>query len=455
MQKKTPSILNKLISVLGRSSIVKDTAYMFSSKIGAMVLGFFGSIIVIRELGPLNFGLYATAIAFVPLITGIFDLGLTTTAIRFGSLYLKKSNKKADILFKIIGKQKLIISLVISFVGLLMAKYIAISLYNKPALVYPLRITMLLIMINTTVTYLHTIIETRQQFLKSSIISFTTSLVRFSSILLLYFVFRLLTLKSMLLLQLGIGLFSIFFCSFFMDKKFLSAKYEKYEGRLILKDAFKFSKWVMISTLCFPLARRLDIVMLNYYVDSSMIGIYACALQLISPLMMLKGSLHNVLLPKVSKITSYSGYMNYAKKFTALIVAFCFFFVPIVVFARPMIEFMFGAKYSQSAYIFQILVVRMMFVLILNPLHMIAYSAGHPWIISIKDIFALFINILLNIFLIPFLGISGAAFGALLTAIVGGVIPVIYIYFKILNPMRRVGWLPQRAVSEAYYVEPD
>lgn len=437
VEKKTPLILNKVISVLLGSSVIKDTAYMFSSKIGATVLGFFGTVIVIRELGPFNFGLYATAIAFVPLIVGIFDLGLTTTAIKFGSLYLKKGDKKADILFKIIGKQKIIISLAISLFGILMAKYIAISLYNKPALVYPLRITMLLIMVNTIVTYLHAIMETRQRFLRSSVISFITSLMKFGSILMLYFIFELLTLKSMLLLQLGIGLFSIFFCSFFMDKSFLFAKYEKEEGRIILKDTFKFSKWVMISTLCFPLARRLDIVMLNYYVNSSMIGIYACALQLISPLMMLKGSLHNVLLPKVSKITSYKGYMNYAKKFTALIVVFCFVFLPIIVFARPIIEFVFGAKYSQSGYIFQILTVRMMFVLILNPLHMIAYSAGHPWIISVKDILALFINIMANIILISLLGISGAAFGTLLTTIVGGIIPIIYIYFKILAPMRR------------------
>ncbi len=454
VEKKTPLILNKVISVLLGSSIVKDTAYMFSSKIGAALLGVLGSIIVIRELGPFNFGLYATAVAFVPLLTVIFDFGLTTTMIKFGSLYLKKDKKRANILFKIIGKQKIIIIVTIGVVGLLLSKFIAIKLYNKPELVFPLRISMLCIMINTIYMYMETILHTRQQFSRSAMISFSTSLVKFGSILILYFMFHLLILKSMLLLLLGVFLFSMFFCSFFVNKEFLFTKYTRDEGRMVLKDLFGFSKWVMVSTLCFPLARRLDIVMLNYYVDSSMVGKYACALQLIAPLMMLKGSLHSVLLPRVSKITSYNGYMNYAKKFTALIGVFCFSFVPIIFFAQPIIEAVFGERYSQSAYIFQILVVKMIFMLILNPLHMIAYSAGHPWIISIKDIVALFINIVANIILIPLLGIPGAAYGTLLTTVIGGIIPVIYIYFRILSPLRGFETPAQKVVMPIYNDEP-
>ena len=130
--------------------------------------------------------------------------------------------------------------------------------------------------------------------------------------------------------------------------------------------------------------------------------------------------------------------MNYAKKFTILIVLFCLCFIPVIIFAGPMIEFIFGMKYSESAYIFQILIIRMAFILILNPLHMIAYSAGHPWIISIKDILALVINLGANISLIPLMGVAGAAYGALVTTIIGGLIPIVYIYYHIMLPMKRL-----------------
>ena len=436
MTHKTPILHNASISQIFKSSIFKDTTFIFTSKMGTMLLGFAGTIIIVRELGPFNFGLYATATAFIILIAGIFDLGLTTTAIKFGSIYLQKDPQKAVFLFKIIGKQKIVTGLIVSVIGFFMTEIIAVSFYKKPELIYPLKITMVCILLTSLFMYYETIMQTRQQFFKYSVLTIIISLIKLLFIVFLYFALNAVTLKSMLLLQLGITCFTLFLLILYSDNKFIFAKYNSGTRKEITNEVLKFSKWVLISTLCFPLERRLDLVMLNYYVDSSLVGVYACALQLITPLTMLKGSLHNVLLPRVSKITSYNGYKNYASKFTILIVGLCLTFIPVIVFAHPLIELLFGLKYSQSAYIFQILMIKMIFVLVLNPLHMIAYSANHPWIISIKDVLALFINIIFNIILIPLLGISGAAYGTLITTIIGGIIPIIYIYFYIMLPMK-------------------
>ena len=429
------SILNKGLSNLKGSKFIKDTAYMFSAKMGATVLGFLGSVIIIRELGPLNFGLYATAIAFINTITSIADFGLTTAVIKFGSFYMKNDKRKANLLFKMIGKQKLLICLAVTVLGLLSSKIIAIGIYNKPELVFPLQISMAYIAMSIVTNYIFTIIEARQQFLKSSLLNFSIAGIKLLSILALYYIFNLVTLNNMLFLLIGLGLFSIGFCSFFLDKNFLFSKGENGEDIKIRKETWRFSKWVMISTLCFPLAKRLDIIMLNYYVDSSFVGIYACAFQLALPLRTLKGTFHSILLPKISKVATYIGYINYIKKTTLLMFVVCLTLVPIIIFADPMIRFVIGEKYNQSVYIFQILLIKMIFVLLFNPLHLIAYSAGHPWIISGKDILALFINIIANIILIPTFGNIGAAYGTLLTSIIGGIIPIFYIYYKILIPM--------------------
>ena len=147
-------MLKNALSILFGSRIVKDTAFVFSSKVGTMVLGFLGTVIVVRELGPSNFGLYATALAFIPLVAGICDFGLTTSVIKFGSLYLKEDKRKANILFKIVGKQKIIISLLVPALGLLLTETIAVQVYRKPELIYPLKISMFCIMLNIIFTYL-------------------------------------------------------------------------------------------------------------------------------------------------------------------------------------------------------------------------------------------------------------------------------------------------------------
>ncbi len=418
------------------SDTVRSTAYMYLSRVAAMGLGFIGNVLIIRALGPENYGLYATAIAFITLISGITDLGLTTSAIKFGSLYSKTDPKKVDLLFKIVGHQKLIISGCVGVVGFFLSDAIAVRIYNKPELVFPLKVSMIYISMDILALYAHSMLEARQKYFKSSLITFVMSVAKVLAVVTLFYFFNALTLKNLLYLQIGLGLFLIFVCSAFVDMSFIRTEGDANQKKQIKKDAWHFSKWVMVSTLFFPIAKRLDIVMLNYYVDSAMVGIYACAFQLVVPLKTLKAALHNVLLPKISKINTYNGYINYSKNYTVMTFMFSTFFIPVIVFARPIIYQFFGEKYAPSVFIFQLLLISLLFVLIFNPLHLIAYSAGHPWVIAFKDALSLIINIAINLFLIPKLGITGAAWGALITTIIGSLLPLVYIYFKILLPMR-------------------
>ena len=305
-------------SRLLRSQTVKNTAYMFSSKIGATILGFIGSVIVIRELGPVNFGLYATAIAFINLITVTSDLGLTTATIKFGALYRRTGNPRGDILFSTMCKLKLIVALVTSIGGMLLVEQIAVGIYGKSELVFPLRISMVYIAMNIITTYFHAILHAREAFRTSASISFAVAVVKLLGILVLYLVVRSVTLENMLYLLLGTALFTLFLCGSCVDWSFLKVRPTAEAERSVRKEAWKFSKWVMISTFCFPLAKRLDIVMLNYYVDSAFVGIYACAVQLSLPLRTLKATMHNVLLPRISRITSFEGYVTHVGKYTGM-----------------------------------------------------------------------------------------------------------------------------------------
>ena len=125
---------------LSKSRIAKDSAIVLSGNVFGAGLGFIATVLITRALGPAQFGLFSVALAVMTIASQFSDFGISTGLVRFASLYLQKDKLKADLMFKVSLKVKLIISISIFLIGFLVSPSLAIYVFKKPELMISLRL---------------------------------------------------------------------------------------------------------------------------------------------------------------------------------------------------------------------------------------------------------------------------------------------------------------------------
>jgi MatE. len=121
----------------------------------ATVLLGLNAIIVARLLGPVNYGLYALSFSIPYFLLGFIDLGMTTAAQRYISEFVAKGKLAgAKKVFQITSSYMLALSLVFTVLFLILSDYIASSILNRPELAIYLRISALVILLETLFRYI-------------------------------------------------------------------------------------------------------------------------------------------------------------------------------------------------------------------------------------------------------------------------------------------------------------
>src|SRR3989344_4200132 len=127
---KTTSLTGKVLNNLKWS-----TSAMFFNRVGALIF----SIIIARVLMPEGFGIYNLALSIALVVATFTDLGINETLFRYLSSSIGKRNyAQAKAYFIYILKMKLILSALTSLVLILLAYPLAIFVFHKPALFWPI-----------------------------------------------------------------------------------------------------------------------------------------------------------------------------------------------------------------------------------------------------------------------------------------------------------------------------
>jgi len=405
---------------VGEISKYAITSYLhiFVGTFSAMVLLGLNSIIIARLLGPVNYGLYTLSFGIPYFLLGFIDLGMTTAAQRYISEFMaKRKLTSAKKVFQITSSYMLTLSLVFTVLFLILSNYIASSILNRPELAIYLRISALVILLETIFRYIsyNQLLALGKSHV-SSFIDFLHALLRFT--------------LAPLLIILGFGIAGAIFGALvgYTVAGIVGFTYLLYifrgikaEGDISLKSIFSYNIPFMILGIIGLISNEVQYILLSRLIIASDIGNYAAANNLTSIIAIFTSPLAQITLPTFSRITDERQYAEAVMKYSkyALLITLgaqgMLFSV-----SFPLVYLIYGEKYSLAPYLLQL-------SLILSILTSFLSLYGRNTIFYIKRIYKIpivenIINISvfvpLTYFLLLRFGIVGMIFSSWASSIV-------------------------------------
>ena len=407
-------MINKLKNLRNHHGFMKyfkNTSWLFMEKILRMIVGLFIGIWVARYLGPEQFGLFSYALAFISMFGFFVTLGMD------GGYIVKE--------LKSVKPQKIILATVLflKFIGSLLAITI-ISIIIRLIEDDTLTITLVTI---ASFSYIFRIFSVFDLYFQSKVLSkyivwsnllalFLVSLVR------VYFILSDATIEAFIYsLILEIALASIFFIYFYVK---YSSDFKGFHIDIFYAKDILSNTWpAIISAFLVLVYLQIDIVMIKNILGDSEAGNYAAAAKISALFYFIPTAITSSIYPAIlnAKKTDESLYYKHFEQLFNFSVLFMF---PVALFVTfysdNIINILYTDSFIVAASVLPILIWASVFVFF-NNIQAKWYITEHlQKLILIRIIFATFVNIVLNLYLIPRYGIIGAAYSTLISYTISG-----------------------------------
>lgn len=411
------------------TSTFRQSSITFLGTFVNAVLGAVFYILCARFLGPASFGLMSVAIVTMTLVADIGGLGTDTGLVRFVSKHVKTDLSKAYRFLKLGLEVKLVVSVAVLVLGFLLAPFIAGSLFAKPELTTPLRISFIGVGGALLFSFMTHALQSFQKFWAWGGIQVVTNLVRLVVVIILLWLAKL-NLENTLLSYITMP-----FLGFFIGLTIISPNFLKVKDELsVSSDFFHYNKWVAAFTLVAAFSARLDTFMSARLLPIAQVGLYSAANQLVQIVPQIVTALGTVISPKMASMGGIKDFVSYLKKtqiMVCLLALVGLIFVPVVLFLIPIL---YGSAYLETGTIFIILLFAMLIFLISVPIHMsVFYYFSYPKLFFWLSLGHLAIVGLLGWRLISIYGAVGAALAVLVGQTFDFVVPAIWVLRKITS----------------------
>lgn len=394
---------------------IENSSWLVGDKIFYMAIGIFVTAIVARYFGPENFGQFNYAMAFVSIFTAISTLGMETLTVK---AIVDESYDEGTILCT---------SLFMRFCGGIILACIAITAIK---IIEPndkdLCLMVAIISFSTIIKSLEVIEYWVQAYQKAKI----SSIIRMSNYIVIAVLKTLLVIMGgtlitytlIYVLDAAIIGFALIIAYFQMREKISAWKIDLKYAKSIISQSW----YLILSGLMVTLYMRIDQVMLGSMLpDRFELGVYSAAVRVAEmwyfvPMAIITSFkpviLNNQLKDKISYIKS----IQYLYTLIAWIsISFGIF---VLLFSKPIIYILYGADYLQAASILAISIWAGTFAMLGCVSSIWIICEGLQKYSMILVFCGAFINILLNIILIPLLGAYGAAIATLITQVMSNFI---------------------------------
>lgn len=190
----------------------------------------------------------------------------------------------------------------------------------------------------------------------------------------------------------------------------------------LLTKMLKYGLKIYSAALFSFLVLKSDIILVNYFMGSYSTGIYSVAVSFGDLIYLLPVTVAAILFPKVSSMTKggWDFTLNLIKYGAVLMLFISFTFLVLI---NPLIILLFGSPFINASTAFIFLLPGIYFLSLETIAVQYLAAKGFPVFVVYAWILAFIVNFILNILLIPVLGINGAAISSaiayiLITALV-------------------------------------
>ena len=427
-----------------KTRFIKNTVALTGSQVGIKALSLVLGIFVARYLGATDYGKYSFGYAYVDLFGPVAGLGLNLLIVR----EVSRKRENAPVLVGTSLALKLVSSISVVGLAFVILQFIPSS-QEARIVVYIFGLGFILEHLYGSISMVFAAFE---RFDIYAMVQVIERIVSFALILsLLYWGFRLIAiswvrpLTALIILVLNLWLVS---------RKFLKSRLhvDKALSPFLLKEGWPF----MADALFMIVYLKIDVVMLQAFKDSTIVGWYAVASGLLLAFIPLQMAVIQSIFPIFSRTYiedqgSFSLYFERISRFllsTGTAVA-----VIVTLAASLLISILYGKEYIQSVSMLRILI----WALPLMSLSSLARTALMScnlqrialWVGGSNVI----VNIVLNLFFIPLFGGHGAAMATILTELAGLILFLAFIrkklgFVKIIKGLRPLKGDDFQAIKE-------
>lgn len=382
--------------------------------IGALQYSF--KISMARMLTVAGYGLLSTVEPIVVLTGSFFLSGFAVALSKYVSEEVAKDNRKtaenyiATALYYIFP-----LSIGVSVIMILLSDSIAETIFHEPGLGVLIRIIVLILPVEALWLIFDGIFLGCQES------------PYYTYVLLIYN--ALVLCGALFLVSRGMGVEGAVTAMVVSDISGLAAAYifyvRKFRGKISFHGKISLTLFRNLVTFAIPktiasvsiiILMSFDIFCITYFLGVAFAGLYNAAVPIARVLLLITHSICLPLLPAISedyaKDKKYiSVYLSDALKYVSAAT------VPLVfvcsIYSKELVTLFFGVSYGDASHVLVILSAAMLVMAYCSVFSVTFQGMGRPNIPMNVSIFAVFFNILLNIYLIPRIGIEGAAFATL------------------------------------------
>lgn len=400
---------------------LKDSSAVLLAQIVSFVTSLLTGIIIARILGPTGKGTLRL-LTLVPLmITSLGCLGIQISNVYF------IGRKKYE--YQLIAANSFFIAILLSIVvaalyPLLIPKFFGAMKVNVPNSIK--LITYFMIPLGLLTTYLSSFLIGLRRIVTHSYIGITRSVTLLLLIIVCLFIFRL-GLYGALMVNIIVPMIAL---SLMVISLKDTIKLKPHYERRILKDSIIFGIKGHLGNVAQYFNYRLDFFIVAIFLNPKEVGFYSVAVAIAELIWYIPRAISTVLFPMTAsscKESSKEFLPNIARKMIITIFPTALL---ILLVGKPLISLLYGKQFSASILPMLLLLPGILVMSVGKTLGAYIAGRGKPEYNTIAAFVSLSITVILDIILIPRMGISGAAIATSFSYILATII-MIYYYIKL------------------------
>ena len=428
------------------TKIAKESTITFSGMLYGNINRYLYTALLARWVGPEYLGIYSLANAIMLISEVLAKMGLETGIMRFVSqLNPDLDVKKVQSIIGSALKMTFFSSCIIMFI-LIISSDIIVRLLNESSILKTVIVIFAVAIPFNALTMVSAFATQGFKRLKHKIIVtqfFNPTILLLSMVFCYWFISN----QSSIMIPMLITGVTGFIFMFINLKSVSGIKMNHLIDSTFDTQLLKFSYPLMFVTMLQTLMHWMDILMLGYFVDASIVGLYHPAARTAGLLQALLLSFLSIYAPLASQFYGEGKIdrLLYIYKLVTRWLIICALPISSVFIIYPeKVMLLFGPEYLSSSQILVILTIGTLLQAIVGVAGPTLTMAGYTKLVLWNTIGASIINFTLNICLIPIYGIYGAAFATFISLTLIGLVRVIqvrmilkinFIDIKLLKPI--------------------
>lgn len=395
-------------------SIVRSTALLTATNLIVRLGGYVYRIAFARLLSVYEYGILNLALPLQFLIVVLASSGIAPTVARFTA----QGNKKEVNAF--LG-YSILISILFSCVVVVLSPYVAKYIFHEPRVAKPLAIASISLPFAVAFAVFTGVLQGEKKFRSFSALLLFLQLGRlvFSIVLGIISATAVYVIAgSVLGFVVASGL------AFLLLRSRLGISFDRATfGRI-----FRFAVPVSITGVAAFALSYIDTLVIGIFYSPQEVGVYSVASPTSRLLLAFSSGLYAAVLPSVSELKESEDVKKLAMRATKLSYAVLIFFTAIFIAGADLIiEGLFGSQYAEAVEPFRILLVGSFFFGVFTLNSALLQGIGKPRIPMKILLLSAGLDFALNLFLVPLLGIKGAALASSTSLAMAGVLTQLYL----------------------------